>query len=99
VGAPVAMRSSELEDCRHLTRRLEGDLLRAGETVERVPPHLMAVARRSGREPGKSDPIDALAVARAAGESPTRPRPASKVPVASPVCSSTTEMTWSKSGR
>ena len=55
-----------LEDCRHLSRRLEADLLRAGESVVRVPPRLMAVARRSGREPGKSDPIDALAVAAAA---------------------------------
>lgn len=55
-----------LEDCRHLTRRLEADLLRAGERVVRVPPKLMAGARRSTREPGKSDPIDALSVARAA---------------------------------
>lgn len=55
-----------LEDCRHLSRRLERDLLVAGEAVLRVPPKLMAGARRSGREPGKSDPIDALAVARAA---------------------------------
>lgn len=55
-----------LEDCRHLSRRLEADLLRAGERVVRVPPKLMAGARRGGREPGKSDPIDALAVARAA---------------------------------
>ena len=55
-----------LEDCRHLSRRLSTDLLVAGEAVVRVPPKLMAGARRSGREPGKSDPIDALAVARAA---------------------------------
>ena len=55
-----------LEDCRHLTRTLESDLLRAGEQVARVPTHLMAGARRSARTPGKSDPIDALAVARAA---------------------------------
>ena len=55
-----------LEDCRHLSRRLEIDLLRAGESVVRVPPKLMAGARRGGREVGKSDPIDALAVARAA---------------------------------
>jgi transposase len=54
------------EDCRHLSRGLERDLLLAGERVVRVPPKLMAGARRSGREPGKSDPIDALAVARAA---------------------------------
>ncbi len=59
-------RGFALEDCRHLTRRLEADLLRAGERVVRVPPKLMAGARRSTREPGKSDPIDALSVARAA---------------------------------
>ena len=62
-----------LEDCRHLTRRLEADLLAAGETVLRVPTHLMAEARRSGRERGKSDPIDALAVARAAVREPDLP--------------------------
>ena len=59
-------RTWALEDCRHLTRRLEADLLRVGERVLRVPPKLMAGARSSTREPGKSDPIDALAVARAA---------------------------------
>ena len=53
-------RTWALEDCRHLTRRLEVDLLRVGEAVVRVPPKLMAGARRSNREPGKSDPIDAL---------------------------------------
>jgi transposase len=62
-----------LEDCRHLSRRLEGDLLRAGESVLRVPPKLMAGVRRSAREPGKSDPIDALAVARAALREPDLP--------------------------
>lgn len=59
-------RTFALEDCRHLSRRLSNDLLVAGERVIRVPPKLMAGARRSSREPGKSDPIDALAVARAA---------------------------------
>jgi transposase len=62
-----------LEDCRHLSRRLEADLVRAGEHVVRVPPKLMAGARRSAREPGKSDPIDALAVARAALREPDLP--------------------------
>jgi transposase len=62
-----------LEDCRHLSRRLSADLLWAGEAVVRVPPKLMAGARRSGREPGKSDPIDALAVARAALREPDLP--------------------------
>jgi transposase len=61
-----AERTWALEDCRHLSRRLSTDLLVAGEGVVRVPPKLMAGARRSSREPGKSDPIDALAVARAA---------------------------------
>jgi transposase len=66
-------RSWALEDCRHLSRRLEADLVRSGEAVIRVPPKLMAGARRSGREPGKSDPIDALAVARAALREPGLP--------------------------
>src|SRR5687767_13825345 len=34
-----------LEDGRHLSRRLEADLVRAGEDVVRVPPKLMAGAR------------------------------------------------------
>jgi transposase len=63
-------RTWALEDCRHLTRRLEADLLKGGEAVLRVPPKLMAGARRSAREPGKSDPIDALSVARAALREP-----------------------------
>jgi transposase len=66
-------RSWALEDCRNLTRRLEADLLRAGEAVRRVPTKLMAGARRSAREPGKSDPIDALSVARAALREPNLP--------------------------
>jgi hypothetical protein len=55
-----------IEDCRHLTRRLERDLIAAGESVVRVSPKLMAHVRDSARSYGKSDPIDALAVARAA---------------------------------
>lgn len=62
-----------LEDCRHLTRRLESDLLVAGQRVVRVPTRLMAGARRSAREPGKSDPIDAEAVAVAALRHPGLP--------------------------
>jgi len=62
-----------LEDCRHLTRRLESALLAAGEAVVRVPTRLMAAERRAGRERGKSDPIDALAVARAALREPNLP--------------------------
>ena len=62
-----------LEDCRHLSRRLSTDLLVGGEAVTPVPPKLMAGARRSAREAGKSDPIDALAVARAALREPDLP--------------------------
>lgn len=62
-----------LENCRHLSRVLERDLLSAGEAVLLVSPKLMGGARRSGREAGKSDPIDALAVARAALREPHLP--------------------------
>jgi transposase len=62
-----------VEDCRHLSRRLERDLLAAGERIVRVPPKLMANMRTSGRSFGKSDPIDALAVARAALREPDLP--------------------------
>jgi len=62
-----------VEDCRHLSRRLEADLLAAGEAIVRVPPKLMAHARDSARTYGKSDPIDALAVARAALREPGLP--------------------------
>src|SRR5688572_3842142 len=54
-----------IEDCRHVSGRLEQALVAAGERVVRVPPHRMGASRRSEREPGKSDQIDALAVARA----------------------------------
>lgn len=62
-----------VEDCRHLSRRLESDLLAAGEAIVRVPPKLMAKCRDSARTYGKSDPIDALAVARAALREPDLP--------------------------
>jgi transposase len=62
-----------LEDCRHLTRRLEGDMLRAGEPIVRVPPKMMASERQGTRTVGKSDPIDAEAVARAALRDPDLP--------------------------
>lgn len=63
-----------IEDCRHLTRRFEADLLLAGHAVVRVHTRLMAGARRSARERGKSDPIDAEAVARVALREPDLPR-------------------------
>jgi transposase len=68
-----AERRWAVEDCRHLSRRLERDLLGAGQQVVRVPPKLMAHARTAARTYGKSDPIDALAVARAALREPDLP--------------------------
>ena len=55
-----------IEDCRQVAGALERFLLARGERVVRVPPKLMAGARKSARERGKSDPIDAVAIARAA---------------------------------
>jgi transposase len=55
-----------VEDCRHVSGRLERFLVASGERVVRVPPKLMGQSRRGERAAGKSDPIDALAVARAA---------------------------------
>jgi len=55
-----------VEDCRHVTSRLERALLGAGERVVRVPPTLTGESRKATRTAGKSDPIDARAVALAA---------------------------------
>jgi transposase len=64
-----------LEDCRHVTRALERQLIAAGEELVRVPPKLTGAARRAGRVRGKSDAIDALAVARVALREPDLDRP------------------------
>ncbi len=72
-GADGAEVLFAVEDCRHLTGRLERALLAAGARVVRVPPKLMAGARSSARTRGKSDPIDALAIARAALREPDLP--------------------------
>jgi transposase len=66
-----------LEDCRHVSRRLEGALSDAGERALRVPPRLTGSSRRGERRVGKSDRIDALAVARVVvREGPERFAPA-----------------------
>jgi transposase len=54
-----------IEDCRHVSRRLEQALIAAGERVVRVAPKMMGESRRGERQAGKSDEIDALAVTRA----------------------------------
>jgi transposase len=63
-----------VEDCRHVSARLEVALLAAAAVVVRVPPKLMAQTRSSARTRGKSDPIDALAIARACLREPDLPR-------------------------
>ena len=55
-----------IEDCRHVSGALERFLIARGERIVRVAPKHMAGARRSSRERGKSDSIDAFSVARAA---------------------------------
>src|SRR3979490_463893 len=47
-----------VEDCRHVTSRLERALLGGGERVIRVPPSLTGESRKATRTAGKSDPID-----------------------------------------
>src|SRR3954471_12517534 len=59
-------RAWALEDCRHVSGGLERFLIARGERVLRIPTHLTAKGRRSARQRGKSDAIDALNVARAA---------------------------------
>jgi transposase len=55
-----------IEDCRHVSGTFERFLIARGERIVRVAPKHMAGARRSSRERGKSDSIDAFSVARAA---------------------------------
>ena len=62
-----------IEDCRHVSGRVERHLLPRGERVVRVPPKMMAGVRHSARAYGKSDGIDAEAVARAALREPDLP--------------------------
>ncbi len=64
-GGLAGERVWALEDCRHVCGALERFLISRGERVVGVSTRLMATSRRSARERGKSDRIDALAVARA----------------------------------
>lgn len=66
VGLDDVERVWAIEDVRHVSGRLERELIGHGQAVVRVPPRLMAGARPAGRGRGKSDPIDASAVALAA---------------------------------
>src|SRR6478735_7359299 len=62
-----------IEDVRNVSRRLEQELVNAGQRVVRVPTKLMARTRASARTRGKSDSIDATAVARAVLREPDLP--------------------------
>jgi transposase len=55
-----------VEDCRHVSGRLERGLVASGDRVVRVAPALTESSRKAVRQAGKSDPIDAIAIARAA---------------------------------
>ena len=72
-----------LEDCRHVSGSLERFLLARGERVVRVPPKLMAGARDSAREPGKSDSPSLDATPRAHAQ--RRAAGCAVVPTACPV--------------
>jgi transposase len=63
---PDSDRVWAVEDCRHVSGRLERMLVGQGERVVRVAPKLTGELRRGERQPGKSDEIDAVAAARAA---------------------------------
>ena len=63
-----------LEDARHVSGGLERFLLESGERCVRVPTRLMARTRHeTAREPGKSDPVDAVSCARAYLREPNLP--------------------------
>ena len=55
-----------VEDCRHVSGRLERSLVAHGDRVVRVAPGLTESSRRAVRTAGKSDPIDATAIGLAA---------------------------------
>ena len=86
-----------VEDCRHLSRRLERDLLGRRRALVRVPPKLMAEARKSSRDYGKSDPSTPSRSPAPPCESPTCPPPTSTDRPASCASWSTTEKTSSRS--
>ena len=62
-----------IEDCRHLSARLERDLLTGGRAGGAGAAEADGAGAGRRADPGKSDPIDALAVARAVLREPDLP--------------------------
>ena len=99
-AARFATRTFVLEDCRHLSRRLSNDLLRAGRG--RHPGPAQAHGRRSPVGPGtRQERPDRRPGRRPRGPARTGPagRPPSTGPSATSGCWSTTARTSSPSGR
>src|SRR5512132_3732572 len=90
-----AERRWAVEDCRHLSRRLERDLLGAGQQVVRVPPKLMAHAVPPAAPTASR--TRSTRWRRRCGNRSCR-WPAWTVPPGSSGCWSTTATTWSPSG-
>src|SRR5919204_1151206 len=95
-----AQRCWAVEDCRHLSRRLERDLLGAGQQVVRVPPKLMAHARTAGRTYGWQVGPDRCAGGGAGGAAGARPAhcPAGRPPPGAPAAGRPPQATWSPTG-
>src|SRR5579863_1965371 len=96
-AAQFPERRFALEDVRHLSRRLEADLIRAGERVVRVPTRLMG--RRGVRDASGGSPMPSTPWPRPGRRCGNLvcPRPPSKALNASCVCSWTTGRTTSAS--
>lgn len=84
-----------VEDCRHLSARLERDLLSAGQHVVRVPPKMMANVRASARTRAKSDRSTHWQWPGPTCVNPTFPWPATTRSHGRLRCSSTAETRWS----
>jgi len=64
-----------IEVHQHVSARREQALIAAGGRVVHVTPRMMGASRRSEREPGKSEQLDAPAATRAAGTALGASRP------------------------
>lgn len=81
-----------IEDCRHLSRRLERDLLAAGEQVVRVPPKLMALPATA---PGRSE----SQIRSTHSRSPVQPCARQICPLPASRASNARSVSWSTTAR